>query len=132
MVRFPTVFRDGEGVITQVLGKAGEPGVDTLSIINEFGLPGPFPEEAMENARQQASRFDESIGDDRIDLTDVPEEWISEFRSVVRQLDGRRAIELLETGPLPGDLASGMIGLIGGFYFDQVRDLIGMDSKGEM
>ena len=70
MVRFPTVFLDGEGVITQVLGKAGEPGVDTLSIINEFGLPGPFPEEAMEDARQQASRFDESVGDDRIDLTE--------------------------------------------------------------
>jgi len=42
MVRFPTIFRDGEGVLTEVLGKAGEPGVDTLTIINEFGLPGPF------------------------------------------------------------------------------------------
>ena len=70
MVRFPTVFRDGEGVITDVLGKAGEPGVDTLSIINEFGLPGGFPEEAMEEARRQASLFDESIPDGRVDLTD--------------------------------------------------------------
>lgn len=70
MVRFPTVFRDGEGVITDVLGKAGDSGVDTLSIINEFGLPGPFPEEAMEEARRQATLFDESIRDGRVDLTD--------------------------------------------------------------
>ena len=70
MVRFPTIFRDGEGVISEVLGKAGEPGVDTLSIINEFGLPGPFPEEAMEEARRQATRFDESISAGRVDCTE--------------------------------------------------------------
>ncbi|MEO6811395.1 MAG: ribonuclease R, partial [Isosphaeraceae bacterium] len=33
MVRYPTPDRDGEGVITEVLGPRGQPGVDTLSII---------------------------------------------------------------------------------------------------
>jgi hypothetical protein len=29
-------------VIIEILGKRGEPGVDTLSIIREFNLPGDF------------------------------------------------------------------------------------------
>src|SRR4029079_1009834 len=33
MVRFPTHSHDGEGVIVEILGARGQPGVDTLSII---------------------------------------------------------------------------------------------------
>ena len=68
LVRFPSFQRDGEGVIVETLGRHNAPGVDTLSIIHEFNLPGEFPEDALEHARQQAERFDESIGD-RLDLT---------------------------------------------------------------
>ena len=46
MVRFPTTYRPGEAVITDVLGPRGTPGVDTQTIIFEFGLPGEFPEDA--------------------------------------------------------------------------------------
>ncbi|HEV3003405.1 MAG TPA: ribonuclease R, partial [Pirellulales bacterium] len=35
MVRFPSHLHDGDGVITEVLGARGTPGVDTLSIIRE-------------------------------------------------------------------------------------------------
>ena len=70
MVRFPTHWHDGEGVIVKVLGKRGEPGVDTLSIIHEFNLPGDFPEDVLENSREIAEQFDESIGD-RTDLTET-------------------------------------------------------------
>src|SRR5437899_2424948 len=35
MIRFPTPEERGEGVITEVLGPRGKPGVDTLSIIRE-------------------------------------------------------------------------------------------------
>ena len=68
MVRFPTHRHVGEAVIVEVLGARGEPGVDTLSIIREYGLPEEFPEDVQENARQQADAFDESIGN-RLDLT---------------------------------------------------------------
>ena len=68
MVRFPTHQHAGEAVIVEVLGASGEPGVDTLSIIREFGLPEEFPEDVLEDARQQAEAFDESIGK-RLDLT---------------------------------------------------------------
>ncbi len=69
MVRFPTHLRDGEGVIVEVLGKAGDIGVDTQTVIHEFGLPGPFPEAALEDARVQAERFDETVPAGRRDLT---------------------------------------------------------------
>jgi ribonuclease R len=69
MVRFPTHFRDGEGVIIEVLGARGDPGVDTLSIIREFNLPEEFPEDVLDDSRKQAERFDEAITAQRVDLT---------------------------------------------------------------
>jgi ribonuclease R len=70
MVRFPTHLRDGEGVIVEVLGPAGAAGVDTLTVIHEFALPGPFPEEALAEARRQAGLFREEVPAGRRDLTD--------------------------------------------------------------
>jgi ribonuclease R len=69
MVRFPTNVRDGEGVIVEVLGAAGAPGVDTQTVIHEFALPGPFPDAVSADARRQAERFTEAIEGDRRDLT---------------------------------------------------------------
>jgi ribonuclease R len=69
MVRFPSHTRDGEGVIVDILGQRGEPGVDTMSIIHEFNLPGEFDDEALDDAREQATKFDESIPQGRRDLT---------------------------------------------------------------
>ncbi len=70
MVRFPTPHDQGEAIITQVLGKRGEVGVDTLTVIAEYDLPGDFPEAALKFARQQAAAFDEEDLDDRLDLTE--------------------------------------------------------------
>lgn len=72
MVRFPTNLHDGEGVITEVLGPRGKPGVDTLSILREFNLPEHFPEDVLDEARRQAEEFDKTadqIPADRSDLT---------------------------------------------------------------
>ena len=73
MVRFPEPDnRRGEGVITEVLGTTGEPGVDLISIIKEFNLPEEFPEAALEEAREQARNFDESDLGEREDFTKMP------------------------------------------------------------
>ena len=69
MVRFPSPAHSGEGVITEVLGPRGKPGVDTLSIMRQFGLSDRFAEDALHEARQQAEKFDEAILADRLDLT---------------------------------------------------------------
>ncbi len=69
MVRFPSHVHDGEGVITEVLGPRGDPGVDTLSIVREFNLPEEFAADALAEARDEADKFDESIPAGRRDLT---------------------------------------------------------------
>ncbi len=68
MVRFPSPLHDGEGVITEVLGPRGKPGVDTLSILRQFNLPDQFAEDALDEARRHAETFDESIAG-RTDFT---------------------------------------------------------------
>jgi len=69
MVRFPSYWQSGEGVIVDVLGQRGEPGIDTLSIIREFNLPEAFPDDVVEDARRRADEFDENDLADRTDFT---------------------------------------------------------------
>jgi ribonuclease R len=69
MLRFPTVEDRGEGVITEVLGPRGQPGVDTLSIIRAFGLPDQFGDDVLEEAREAAEAFREDDLVGREDLT---------------------------------------------------------------
>jgi ribonuclease R len=69
MLRFPTPEDRGEGVLTEILGPRGQPGVDTLSIMRAFGLPDEFAEDALEEAREAAAAFDETDLDDREDFT---------------------------------------------------------------
>jgi len=69
MLRFPTPEDRGEGVITEILGPRGQPGVDTLSIIRAFGLPDVFAEDALQEAREAAAAFDETDLDGREDFT---------------------------------------------------------------
>jgi ribonuclease R len=69
MLRFPTPEERGEGVVTEVLGAHGQPGVDTLSVIRAYGLPEAFPESALAEARQVASQFSEADLTGREDFT---------------------------------------------------------------
>ena len=71
MVRFPSRQRGnslGEGVIVEVLGDRGKPGVDTLTVIREFDLPDDFSPDVLDDARKEAEKFDEAIGE-RTDFT---------------------------------------------------------------
>jgi ribonuclease R len=69
MLRFPGPEDRGEGVITEILGPRGQPGVDTLSIIRAFGLPDEFPPEVLAEAREAAAAFDEADRHGREDFT---------------------------------------------------------------
>jgi ribonuclease R len=69
MLRFPGPEDRGEGVITEVLGPRGQPGVDTLSIIRAFDLPDKFPEDVLEEARARAAEFREDDLEGREDFT---------------------------------------------------------------
>jgi len=69
MIRFPSSEDRGEGVITEVLGRRGQPGVDTLSIIRALGLPEEFAEDTLHEARLAAAEFSEENLQGREDLT---------------------------------------------------------------
>ena len=58
-----------EGVITEVLGEAGQPQVETLAVIRAFGLPEQFPPQVLAEARKAAASLDDQDVDDREDLT---------------------------------------------------------------
>jgi len=59
----------GEAVIVEVLGKRGDPGVDTLAVIRQFDLSDEFPDAALDNARRAADRLNDAATEGRRDLT---------------------------------------------------------------
>src|SRR5205823_2864233 len=69
MLRFPSPGDRGEGVIAEILGPRGKPGVDTLSIIRAFGLPDEFPKDVLAEAREMAAAFNENDLGGRTDFT---------------------------------------------------------------
>ncbi|MGE5754786.1 MAG: ribonuclease R family protein, partial [Planctomycetaceae bacterium] len=71
MVRYPTPYLEGEGVITEILGPRGQPGVDTLTVIRAFNLPDVFDDAALDEARRQAKLFSVEDVADRLDLRDT-------------------------------------------------------------
>ncbi len=57
-----------EGEITEVLGPAEDPSVDTLSIIRQYDLRDAFPEEVLREAEEAPARMD--MPGKRVDLRD--------------------------------------------------------------
>jgi len=68
IVRYPTPSLEGEGVITEILGQRGQPGVDTLCVIRAFNIPDTFDENVLDEAREQAKLFNEGETSGRLDL----------------------------------------------------------------
>ena len=75
IVHYPSGDHIAEGVITQVLGEAGKPDVETAAVIANFGLNTEFSDEVIEEARKAAAAFDEASAngpwENRLDLTEL-------------------------------------------------------------
>jgi ribonuclease R len=69
MIRFPTAGERGEGAIVEILGRTGDPKVDTTAVVRALGIPDQFPEDVLDEARDQARRFSEENFDGREDFT---------------------------------------------------------------
>ncbi|MDB5293920.1 MAG: rnr [Phycisphaerales bacterium] len=70
LTSYPDEYTRAQGVITEVLGKAGEKDVDLRSVIVQFNLPEKFPETVAEEARQAIAAFNpEEERGHRLDLT---------------------------------------------------------------
>jgi ribonuclease R len=70
LTSYPDRQARAAGVITEVLGKAGEKDVDLRSVIVQHNLPGPFEEVVVQQARRSLDEFDpETEKQRRVDLT---------------------------------------------------------------
>ena len=65
---YPDARHSAEGVVTEVLGHKGDPGVDILSIIRKYQLPEAFPEEVLQEADQIPETIDPKELEGRRDL----------------------------------------------------------------
>ena len=104
LTRFPSLLRDGEGVVVEVLGEAGAAGVDTRMIIAEFGLPGSFPEAVLEDARRQAAAFRDSVPENRRDIT-------SEVVVTIDPIDARDFDDAISLKQLEGGRGHWLLGV---------------------
>lgn len=72
IVTYPSADTPAQGVITEVLGPRGKPGVDVLTVLRQYGLPDVFEEAVLDAARGVVDEFDlEAILGDREDLRDL-------------------------------------------------------------
>jgi ribonuclease R len=70
LTQYPDIDTPGQGVITDILGQAGEKDVDLKSIIIQYGLPEQFPEDVRSQARHALDNFKpETERERRVDLT---------------------------------------------------------------
>lgn len=71
ITEFPENDQRAVGVITEVLGSAGEKDVDLKTVIVQHNLPEKFPEEVLAQARHAIEKFDpDTERHNRLDLSD--------------------------------------------------------------
>jgi ribonuclease R len=58
ILEYPVQGHDARGVITKVLGKRGDPGVDAQSIIHQYQLPDEFPAAVAKEAGRVVTAYD--------------------------------------------------------------------------
>jgi len=72
ITRFPSAFQSGAGRVLEILGKAGEFGVDVEIIIRKFHLPHQFSHEALRDAQAVPAMVPASAAAGRRDFRDLP------------------------------------------------------------
>ena len=70
ITNYGTKDRKPEGVITEILGHANDPGVDIMSIVKSYNIPSQFPEKVMEQVAHIPSEVSEEDKDGRMDIRD--------------------------------------------------------------
>ncbi len=88
--------RNPEGKIVSILGHINDPGVDILSIIYQYDLPGEFPEEVMKEVESVPTQVDEKDKKGRRDMRDI--QMVTIDGEDAKDLDDAISIEKLENG----------------------------------
>jgi len=63
IVAYPEGGMLAEGVIVRLLGEAGRPDVETQATIAAYNLPGEFPEECLEQAREVTREYERQMAE---------------------------------------------------------------------
>lgn len=96
MIRFPSQHDYGQAVIVEVLGKFGQPNLDTLMIMRQFDLPEQFPEDVVQESRDQAAAFVAEVQPPRRDLSAETIITIDPFDA--RDFDDAISLQRIENG----------------------------------
>ena len=64
---FPEVL---QGLVTEIIGKATDSGIDVLEVLESLGIPSPFPEDVIAEANAVPDEIEEKDIIDRVDYRD--------------------------------------------------------------
>jgi ribonuclease R len=96
LTSYPEGRKSAEGEITEILGHKNDPGVDILSVIHKHGLPGPFPDDAIQHANETPDEIDPSELQNRRDLRD--EVIVTIDGADAKDLDDAVTVQKLDNG----------------------------------
>ncbi|WP_019153656.1 ribonuclease R [Robertmurraya massiliosenegalensis] len=93
---YPEGRKSAEGEVIEILGHKNDPGVDILSVIHKHGLPGPFPDDVIEQANETPDTISEDEIKNRRDLRD--ETIVTIDGADAKDLDDAVTVTKLENG----------------------------------
>jgi len=96
ITKWPEGNRKAEGVVTEVLGRKGDRGIDILMIIKKLGLPEEFSEKVLKYAEGVSEEIDEEEIKGRRDLRDL--RMVTIDGEDAKDLDDAVSIEKLSNG----------------------------------
>lgn len=67
----PLLGKPPSGKVTEILGKSGDPQVELLAVIRQYGLPLEFPQEVMEDANKLSDKLQREDYHKRRDLREL-------------------------------------------------------------
>lgn len=98
ILSYPTKTRNPEGKIVKVLGKADDPRIDTMMVVESYCLPRDFPQEAMQEAGKIKESVTAQMRRGREDLRGLPTVTIDGEKA--RDFDDAISIEKTRKGYL--------------------------------
>ncbi|SFC94813.1 ribonuclease R [Clostridium uliginosum] len=96
ITKWPEQKRSPEGIVTEVLGRKGDKGIDILTIIRKYGLPEEFTHKVLKFADQIPETIDEKEYKRRTDLRNI--KMVTIDGEDAKDLDDAVSIEKLEDG----------------------------------
>lgn len=96
ITNWPGKRHNPEGKIIEVLGKAGAPGVDILSIVKKYQLPEEFPRKVLKEVEKIPDQVREEELENRRDLRNV--KMVTIDGADAKDLDDAVSIKLLANG----------------------------------